>query len=319
MNKNMEYIYQIYKEGGFSQAAQKLYVSQPAISAIVRRTEQQLGLPLFDRSTSPVRPTEDGLYYIQCIERIRAIEEEMAQYFEQRTSCDHGALSVGSGTYYCAYLLPGMIRNFHSLHPGIQISQVESSSTQRLPLLLQGQMDFSIDVNIIDDPTLTSIPIAREHILLAVPAAFACNDKLRYCRLTMADIRRGVHLDDQFPVAEMAAFRDEPFVMLKPGNHSHDLLQQLCRLGGFEPNIALRTDQMLTAYYIACEGTGITIVRDSSLRHVALSSNLYYYRLPKGLDSRNIFLTYLKRSADKPLVRLFRDYVCSQIDRYSNT
>ena len=318
VNKSMEYIYQIYKEGGFSQAAQKLYVSQPAISSIVRRTEQQLGVPLFDRSTSPVRPTEDGLYYIQCIERIRAIEDEMAQYFEQRTRCDHGTLSIGSGTYYCTYLLPGMIRDFHALHPGIQISQLESSSVQRLPMLLQGELDFSLDVNIIEEPTLKSVPVARENILLAVPSSFPCNDKLRYYRLTMADIRRGVHLDEQFPVVDISAFRDEPFVLMKPGNHSHDMLQELCRLGGFDPKVVISTDQMLTAYYIACEGAGITIVRDTSLRHVALSSNLCYYRLPKGLDSRDIFLTYLKRAEDKPIIRLFLDYVNSQINRYHN-
>ena len=54
MTNYKEYIYAVYQEKGFSKAAQKLYVSQPWLSATIKKAEQELGLPLFDRSTNPI-------------------------------------------------------------------------------------------------------------------------------------------------------------------------------------------------------------------------------------------------------------------------
>ena len=62
MTNYKEYIYAVYREKGFSKAAQKLYVSQPWLSATIKKAEQELGLPLFDRSTNPISLTEAGRY-----------------------------------------------------------------------------------------------------------------------------------------------------------------------------------------------------------------------------------------------------------------
>ena len=55
-----KYIYEVYKEKSFSKAAQNLYISQPSLSARIKKIEDQIGVPLFDRSTSPLKLTEIG-------------------------------------------------------------------------------------------------------------------------------------------------------------------------------------------------------------------------------------------------------------------
>ena len=62
MTDYKEYIYAVYQEKSFSKAAQKLYVSQPWLSSTVKKVEQEVGLPLFDRSTTPISLTEAGAY-----------------------------------------------------------------------------------------------------------------------------------------------------------------------------------------------------------------------------------------------------------------
>ena len=57
-----EYIYAIYQERSFSKAAQKLYVSQPWLSSVVKKVEQEIKTPLFDRSTNPISLTPAGEY-----------------------------------------------------------------------------------------------------------------------------------------------------------------------------------------------------------------------------------------------------------------
>ena len=82
MTNYKEHIYAVYQEKSFSKAAKKLYVSQPWLSATVKKAEQELGLPLFDRSTNPISLTKAGRYYIERIEQIMAIETEMEGRFK---------------------------------------------------------------------------------------------------------------------------------------------------------------------------------------------------------------------------------------------
>ena len=60
MLKDREYVYTVYQEGSFSKAAQRLFISQPALSIAVRRVEEKVGLPLFDRQARPLRLTPAG-------------------------------------------------------------------------------------------------------------------------------------------------------------------------------------------------------------------------------------------------------------------
>ena len=93
-------------------------------------------------------------------------------------------------------------------------------------------------------------------------------------------------------------------------------MEQLCHLGGFEPHVVHYMDQLLTAYYLASEGTGITVVRDSALYRVAQTQNLFFYKLPPDLACRNIYLTYRKKEESKALMQLFLHYVQSQSNRF---
>ena len=77
MERPMQYAYEIYKQKSFSKSAEKLYISQPALSAIIRKLEDSLGVPIFDRSTKPVSLTPAGEYYIHCAEVIMAMETGM--------------------------------------------------------------------------------------------------------------------------------------------------------------------------------------------------------------------------------------------------
>ena len=64
MFRGMEYVYAVWKERSFSSAAKKLYISQPALSNSIKRVEDKVGTPLFDRSTSPIQLTDVGQEYL---------------------------------------------------------------------------------------------------------------------------------------------------------------------------------------------------------------------------------------------------------------
>ena len=69
-----DYVYEVYKEKSISKAASNLYISQPSLSARIIKIEEEIGMPIFDRSTSPLRLTEFGHIYIQDKEEVYEIE-----------------------------------------------------------------------------------------------------------------------------------------------------------------------------------------------------------------------------------------------------
>ena len=74
-----DYVYEVYKAKSFSAAAKKNFISQPALSAIVKKIEKNLGVTLFDRSTLPISLTDAGKVYISAIESIRSIKKKMME------------------------------------------------------------------------------------------------------------------------------------------------------------------------------------------------------------------------------------------------
>ena len=84
-NRYYEYVRTIAEEGSFSRAAQKLYISQPALSAAVKKLEKELhGVPLFDRTVTPVTLTKAGRFYLEKAEVIDRLESEIDLYFSSQ-------------------------------------------------------------------------------------------------------------------------------------------------------------------------------------------------------------------------------------------
>ena len=94
MFRNKEYIYCVYKEQSFSKAAEKLHVSPPALSAMVKRIETQLGTPIFDRKTSPISLTSFGAEYIKNVEIINELENRMMNMNYEFQTLQIGQLSI---------------------------------------------------------------------------------------------------------------------------------------------------------------------------------------------------------------------------------
>ena len=87
-----KYIYEVYREKSFSKAAQNLYISQPSLSARVKKVEKEIGFPLFDRSTSPLQLTEVGEVYIKAAEEIFQIEQRVENYINNLTTLKTGII-----------------------------------------------------------------------------------------------------------------------------------------------------------------------------------------------------------------------------------
>ena len=99
MQPEMKYIYTVYQCGSFSKAAEKLFLTQPALSISVQKVEHEVGMPLFNRDKKPLEITEAGMIYIQKIEQIQHLEQELAMQLNDLTDLKTG---LYSSPCYCS-------------------------------------------------------------------------------------------------------------------------------------------------------------------------------------------------------------------------
>lgn len=290
MTDYKEYIYEIYREKSFHKAAQKLYVSQSWLSVAVKKTETELGCLLFDRSTNPISLTDAGRYYIDCIEQIMQIEQEMRQHFKELAAGTE--LRVGSSMFFCTYVLPALLADFKELNPQITLTYFEGSNQILTKKLLNGEIDLLLEAERPDNPKLQTIPWGAEELMLAVPSHYRINNELADYRYTFEEFLHRHEPDCAKPPVTLTHFQHESFIFLKKGNDSHDRSLQFCRNAHFTPHISMYCTQMMTAYYLVCEGRGIAFLRSTIPEYVIPTDKIVFYQLAEPDAVRNIYLSF---------------------------
>ena len=112
MFQGMRYVYEVYKEMSFSRAAKNLYISQPSLSTAVKKVEDRIGFPIFDRSTSPIQLTELGREYIRAAETILDVENGFRSYVDDLSGMRNGSLTIGATNLFASYFLPPQLARF---------------------------------------------------------------------------------------------------------------------------------------------------------------------------------------------------------------
>lgn len=288
MFTNKHYIIAIYEEGSFSKAAQRLYISQPSLSASVKRIEDRISLPLFDRSTSPVSLTEAGREYIHYALEIKEKEQSFERYISDSTNTVIGSVKIGGSSLFSSFLLPFMISNFNSIYPDVTFEIIEDSTKNLIEKLSLGAIDIIIDNAVIDNTAIKSIVYKTETLLLAVPRDFPVNDKLEKYRLKARDIKSGKYLSDKYNVA-LKHFSDCSFILLNPENDTGKRANSLFKKHNLSPKTIFYLDQQVTAYNISRTGAGVSFVSDTLIKHTDAEKQLYYYKLDDQEITRKIF------------------------------
>lgn len=293
MFRNAEYIYAVYKTGSFSAAAKSMYLTQPCLSAMVKKVEQQLGVTIFDRNSKPLQLTEYGKYYISYIEKVWDLERELEQYLNDIRGLRTGTLSIGTNHIFASYVLPPLIRYFNNCYPGVRVQMVEGSISFLEQGLQQGTLDLVLDNCPMDINLCNQYHLTPENLLLAVDG-FLC-DSLDAEHLTHKDILNGKHLRSDAPSISISAFERIPFIALRKGNDARLRLDQICEDAGITPLVQIEVDQLATAYNIACNGLGATLVSDTLLYKTEPCLHVRYYKLDTDKSQRGVYL-YHKRS-----------------------
>ena len=155
-------------EGSFSRAAKKLFRTQPAISQTVRKLEEEVGEPLFDRSSREGILTDAGQVLLDYAQRLLNMRSEALLAMDELRELQAGKLSIAANEFTCLYLLP-VLNEFRRLHPLVKIT-IQRSLGSRIPgELLSHNAELGVLSFRPEDPLLRSIVVYRDELAFVVP------------------------------------------------------------------------------------------------------------------------------------------------------
>lgn len=142
--QQIRYIEAISKYGNFSKAAEHLYVTQPTLSQQVKRLEDEIGFPLFIRSTRTVSLTDEGKVFLQFAAPLLAAYDALVHEIGQLREHQGYTLQLGILPTFSHLNVLEMIQKFQAQNPDISINLQIEMSNGLLKMLLNGQIDLAI-------------------------------------------------------------------------------------------------------------------------------------------------------------------------------
>lgn len=294
--RHFHYIRTIYETGSISRAAEKLYISQPSLSQLLKSVEKKVGAPLFDRGSQPLRPTTIGQKYLETARRIMELDTEFHRYVEDELGCAQGNLVVGSSPFRSTYFLASFLPEFQEKYPGIRLQLAEHTSKRLEEAVLSGDADLIIATQPVDANAFSFAELYSEEMVLVLPAGHELSKQYHLpqdCRGTL-------------PLLPINLLKDTSFIQMHSEQKLHQQLLSLCEEAGFTPKIYLQTRSMETALTLAAAGLGATLLPMTLLRAFQPKTRPCYAALPTR-PRRHALVAWRKKSYLSHAARAFID------------
>jgi DNA-binding transcriptional LysR family regulator len=237
----------VVERKSFSQAAERLGVTQPAVSLQIRSLEKRLGRKLLDRSGRRVEPTEAGLRLYRGAQRMLALEgqlvDELAAGEEGELT---GALQIGASTGPAAIVVPLLLCEFQAANPRVSVSLTVADTQAVIDLVAERQLELGIVGAARRQRGVAFESFAEDEVVLVVPAGH------RFAGRT-------VGVDD---------LREERLIVMQEGGGVRQLLEDELRRTGhrlrdFDVRLELGLQESVRSAVVA--GYGVTFLSRSAV------------------------------------------------------
>lgn len=299
-----EYVLAVAEEQTLTKAAKRLYVSQPTLTNYLNRLEDELGVKLFDRSTTPIKATAAGQLYIERMKKIqlesRILQEELRQMGRKRTTFTFG-IGSARGSHWLVHIMPDFIRAF----PHTAVKLYEAGEDRLEKGLLKGEIDMAVGVLNTSFPRLKYHDIALEKVCLAVPRSLAC--------------RAGIPQDSATAEKPLLITADDvkniPFLIPYADTGFYRCAGYLMKQAGLYPAKTMTYGNMNTAYQLCARGVGaLFLTPDVFLKsYPGLEKNIAFCTLQPQIYTRTCVAAYRPDNGKKEMIDFLLDTIKKKI------
>lgn len=305
--RNYEYFAAIVEAGSLTKAAEQLYVSQPSLSQYLKRLEANLGVELFDRSTSPLQLTYTGERYYQYVRQFMKLDENVRREFQDIKSQISGRLRLGVALWRGACLLPDVFPSFHQQYPDIDIELTEGRSVQLEAALMNDKIDLAV-MNLprtLDYGKLTCEIVCEERILIAAPTQHPY----------VQDLLKNCQIQDGYPLAPLELVNHIPLILTKPGqNLTHEVKHALGK-NHIEPDLLMETGNLTTAINLTAQGIACAFVPEEGAKVCQHPSAVTYFAVDSPDLVWDLAAVYRKDTYLTRLSQLFIEVMKQRLQR----
>lgn len=221
-----------------SRAAERLFISQPAVSKQIGELEATLGVSLFDRLPRGLRLSAAGELLAGHARRLFAVEAEAEQAIAELKGLKQGKLTLGASLTIGDYLLPKLLGAYHRQYPGIEL-HLEIANTQIIGQKLRETLDFGLTEGFAEDTALDAEVFAEDTLTAIVPP--------------------GHPLLEEHAVSA-ARFCVEPFLLREPGSGTREVVERALLRQGISVRPALSLGSTEAIKQGVAAGLGVAIV-----------------------------------------------------------
>ena len=270
---------------GFTPAANRLGISQSAVSHALKSLEQELGVELLHRHQTRVEPSDIGQQLLLRARAMLGLANTLRQEAADARGMKRGTLRIGSfGPTSSIKLLPLILQQYRAAHPGIEVHIDEGPDRQVLQWLEERRIDICFVV--LPEERFDTVALIEDQMVALLPA----------------DHPLAVH--DSLNLKDLCAF---PFVLTEAG--SSELVSRLFTAARLTPNIRYRCSQLISTLDVVARGDGVTVIAEGSLPN---QSDSRYVKKPLSPTVvRQVGLAVLDRRQASPATLAFIELAAS--------
>ena len=285
MNLNHLAIFHAAAEtGSMSRAAERLFISQPAVSKQIGELEAALGVSLFDRLPRGLRLSAAGELLAGYARRLFAVEAEAEQAIAEMKGLRQGKLTIGASLTIGDYLLPKLLGAYHQQYPGIAL-HLEIANTQIVQQKLrENALDFGLTEGFAEDPALDAEVFAEDTLTAIVPPGHPLLGE---------------------PDVTAVRFCAEPLLLREPGSGTREVVERALLRHGItvRPALSLGSTEAIKQGVMA--GLGVAIVSRLALETEMALGLLYLLPLSDLAITRPLHLVRLRGKSDSTAAQAF--------------
>lgn len=296
--KQALYFKTIAQYGTITAAAKQLYISQPSLSQTLRQIEDEVGTPLFDRSTSPFHLTYAGERYLKAVEAMLDIETRLKEEIESIRRDDGGRLRLGISVTRAMQVLPDVIPIFTKAYPNVTIELTEAASASLEGLLQKGQIDLALAALEANEANIAYELIEKESIGI----------------LAGKDSQLAQLVPSGTPIS-LEMVEKEAFVSLDTSHSSRIIQDRLFRRYNIRPKILLETSSLEIARRVALKSGACMVLPDVYADEFVFNSGGAFYPLKDYENHRHFYACYRNDENTKKYIRDFVSITTSVLNQ----
>ena len=288
--KQLEAFVAVVDYGSFSEAARKLYLTQPTISTHIRSLEEELHTRLIIRTTKKLTITPKGYQLYDSAVLMLDIRNNL---FENFTGSKKQIIDLAASTIPSSYLLPELMAGFGRMYPDVYFHSWQTDSAGAISRVLDGSVDLALTGQNTGDDSCIFIPFCQDDMVIATPV----ND--HYLQLK----ERPVTFSD---------FLKDPIIIRERGSGTKKEMDIFLENAGIEPsslNVVARMNDLESIKKSIVNGLGISILSARSAVDLKKTKQILLFPLEGTAHKRSFYIVCSKNRILKAHVRQFIQYV----------